>query len=52
MKAEDILHAHDLDILFEGRHKAYGAYDLRKYYHLQSGLAFTVCVFVVIICIP
>lgn len=39
MKAEDILHAHDLDILFEGRHKAYGAYDLRKYYHLRVRLA-------------
>lgn len=32
MKAEDILHAHELDILFDGRHKAYGAYLLRKQY--------------------
>ncbi|MCA0333128.1 MAG: energy transducer TonB [Bacteroidetes bacterium] len=32
MKREEILRADMLDILFEGRNKAYGAYDLRKRY--------------------
>lgn len=32
MKTEDILRADHLDLLFDGRHKAYGAYELRKQY--------------------
>lgn len=33
MEAKSILHADMLDILFEGRNKAYGAYELRKTYN-------------------
>lgn len=32
MKTEDILRADHLDLLFDGRHKAYGAYELRRQY--------------------
>ncbi len=33
MKAETILQSNVLDIVFENRNKAYGAYELRKFYH-------------------
>ena len=33
MKAEQVLNAHLLDIIFENRNKAYGAYTLRKLYY-------------------
>lgn len=33
MNAQNILNANILDILFDGRNKAYGAYDLRKNYN-------------------
>lgn len=40
MKSEQILTAHLLDILFENRNKAYGAYSIRKAYptHLKKAL--------------
>mgnify|MGYP000181478495 FL=1 len=33
MKSEQVLNAHILDIIFENRNKAYGAYTLRKFYN-------------------
>ncbi|HEY4148395.1 MAG TPA: energy transducer TonB [Chitinophagaceae bacterium] len=39
MDANKILSADVLDILFEGRNKAYGAYDLRKTYRQRLGRA-------------
>jgi protein TonB len=43
MNTQNILNASILDILFDGRNKAYGAYDLRKNYnkHLVKALATT-----------
>lgn len=35
MESSKILHADILDILFEGRNKEYGAYDLRRKYNLR-----------------
>jgi periplasmic protein TonB len=35
MNSEDISKSDVLDILFENRNKQYGAYDLRKFYHLR-----------------
>lgn len=44
MKSEQVLDAHLLDIIFENRNKAYGAYALRKFYHnrmlLSLGITF------------
>jgi protein TonB len=50
MEANKILKADLLDILFEGRNKDYGAYDLRKTYHkrLTIALASTVIIIVLI----
>ena len=41
METNHILHADVLDILFEGRNKMYGAYELRKTYNnrLKAALA-------------
>ena len=39
MESNKILSADFLDILFEGRNKAYGAYDLRKTYNKRIGMA-------------
>ena len=39
MKPESILQADILDIIFEGRNKEYGAYDLRKYYDTRMNKA-------------
>jgi protein TonB len=39
MEKKDILAADFLDLLFEGRNKAYGAYDLRKTYNKRIGYA-------------
>ena len=39
-----ILSADVLDIIFEGRNKAYGAYDLRKTYNKRVGTAFAATV--------
>ncbi|HVU53822.1 MAG TPA: TonB family protein [Puia sp.] len=33
MEADKVLHSHILDILFDGRNKEYGAYELRKHYN-------------------
>ena len=50
MEPNKILHADLLDILFEGRNKEYGAYDLRKTYNKRITIALAVmiavCVFV------
>lgn len=46
MKTEQILTTDLLDIIFTNRNKAYGAYDLRKYYHqrlyLSLGITFLI----------
>ncbi len=52
MKPEMILTSSMLDILFNNRNKAYGAYDLRKYYHSRlykalAGMMLFVLLFVV-----
>lgn len=39
MDAKDIMHASQLDILFDGKNKAYGAYMLRKNYQKRIELA-------------
>ncbi len=41
MNANQILQSDILDILFEGKNKSYGAYDLRKTYHkrIETALA-------------
>ena len=39
METNSILTANILDILFEGRNKTYGAYDLRKTYDKRIGSA-------------
>lgn len=39
MNAKEILQASQLDILFDGKNKAYGAYALRKTYHKRIELA-------------
>ena len=43
-----------LDIVFEGRNKAYGAYDLRKVYpkHLRNSLIATVLGILFLVAIP
>jgi periplasmic protein TonB len=35
MKANDLMHASLLDIIFDGRNKEYGAYELRKTYNMR-----------------
>ena len=42
MEKSTILTADVLDILFEGRNKAYGAYDLRKTYNKRMTVSITV----------
>jgi protein TonB len=42
MESNKILGADILDILFEGRNKEYGAYDLRKTYNMRLGRAMAV----------
>ncbi|MCO6460539.1 MAG: energy transducer TonB [Saprospiraceae bacterium] len=44
MKSEEILKADILDIIFDGRNKAYGAYDLRKRYPKILGRALLITV--------
>lgn len=39
MNANEILRASALDILFDGRNKSYGAYELRKHYPQRLGIA-------------
>ncbi|HEX3933898.1 MAG TPA: energy transducer TonB, partial [Puia sp.] len=52
METNKILSADVLDLLFEGRNKEYGAYDLRKHYNGRLGraLAVTGGVVVVLFC--
>ncbi len=42
METNKILSADLLDILFEGRNKEYGAYDLRKTYNKRLGMALSI----------
>ena len=51
MEANQILKSDILDILFEGRNKAYGAYDLRKTYNkrISTALIFTVALFLLLL---
>jgi periplasmic protein TonB len=44
MEANKILSADILDILFEGKNKSYGAYELRKTYNRRIGLAMLITV--------
>jgi protein TonB len=41
MDAKNLLQADFIDILFDGRNKAYGAYELRRSYNMRLGLAMT-----------
>lgn len=47
MEANDILKSNVLDIVFDGRNKAYGAYELRSHYNRRLGLSMLVMVLVV-----
>ena len=47
MEANKILKADLLDILFEGRNKEYGAYELRKTYNRRITVALIVTVVII-----
>ena len=49
MEAKNILSANILDILFEGRNKEYGAYDLRNTYDKRINIALGITALVIII---
>ena len=51
MDANNILTANLLDILFEGKNKAYGAYELRKTYNkrISSSLVITMSVIAILL---
>ncbi len=53
MQSESILHASLLDILFEGKNKDYGAYELRKSYNRRIWLAmlgtFIICLLFILL---
>ncbi len=51
MEAKQILKSDILDIIFEGKNKAYGAYDLRKTYNkrITTALIFTVALILVLL---
>jgi periplasmic protein TonB len=49
MEANNILHANILDIIFDHRNKAYGAYDLRKNYERRLAKAVLMMVLVVVL---
>ena len=50
MEPKDILNADVLDIIFEGRNKEYGAYELRKNYKKRTRRALIACmVFAVVL---
>lgn len=51
MEANKILHADLLDLVFEGRNKDYGAYDLRKKYNRRILLALAITTAVAIVAI-
>ena len=44
MESKDILKSDVLDIIFEGRNKEYGAYELRKNYKKRTRNALIACV--------
>lgn len=44
MEAQQILQSNILDILFEGKNKDYGAYDLRNTYHKRITTALIIMV--------
>lgn len=44
MTSQQILAADFLDILFDNRNKAYGAYELRKQYQVEMGKALTIAI--------
>lgn len=48
MEANSILSANILDIVFEGKNKAYGAYNLRKTYNRRLGLAMFITVMLIL----
>lgn len=43
MDSKDILNSDILDIIFEGRNKEYGAYELRKNYRIRARKALIIC---------
>lgn len=51
MEANQILQANILEIIFEGKNKAYGAYDLRKTYNkrIATALIFTISTIIILI---
>jgi len=49
MNADTILSSNLLDILFEGRNKAYGAYDLRKSYNKRVSISLMITVAIIAI---
>jgi protein TonB len=48
MEANQILQSDILDILFEGKNKSYGAYDLRKTYHKRIETALAVVLLLIV----
>ncbi|HEY5369986.1 MAG TPA: hypothetical protein VIJ75_13465 [Hanamia sp.] len=48
MEANQILQSDILDILFEGKNKSYGAYDLRKTYHRRIEIALAVVLLLIV----
>lgn len=52
MESNQILSAHVLDILFEGKNKEYGAYELRKTYNARAAtaLCFSAITIIVFLC--
>ena len=51
MEANQILQANILEIIFEGKNKAYGAYDLRKTYNKRIATALIFMISTIIISI-
>ncbi|MDQ6609760.1 MAG: TonB family protein [Bacteroidota bacterium] len=51
MTSQQILQSDFLDILFEKRNKAYGAYALRRSYHSEMAKALTISISVVFLCL-
>jgi len=48
MEKSAILHADFLDIVFEGRNKAYGAYELRRTYNRRLGISIAVMLLLIL----
>jgi len=51
MEANKILRSDFLDLLFEGRNKDYGAYELRRKYNKRIGLALTITAVVALVAV-